>query len=210
MLSYDGKINEYNSVANELQNVTLLDIIREFNNRSNNSQGGHNWHDNSNQLNTFLDVVAKQLGYYDRLNMMSQCQYSGTSTKITNIEQQQSYLSTTIHDMNGMLQKLAEMYGYKGCKDLVEQNANVVIKPIDKNETLLRIDLHGNVWVEGKIENNPTRIGNSILKMSKLYRDNFKVENIAQYLDVDEREAGTRRILATVQQRIEESDDLPF
>lgn len=172
-----GKINEWNQVATELQNITLLDLVKVFNSR-NDIHDNPNFYTYQNDTHALFDIIAKKLGYYDRHGLLADRYNVGIDHKQLEIDQ-----------MNKMLDTLAQMYGYYDKYDFVEDNKNAELelnRPTDINshDTLLRIDMRGNVWIKGNIENNPTRIGKAILEVAQVYKENFVLKNFAEYLNV--------------------------
>lgn len=151
MLSYDGQIHEYNTVLSEFQNLTILDLIREFNNRktaNNNGNTDTEWFNQNDKVNQCLDAIAKHFGYYDRLDLLSRNQYGNTftSNKLDVLINSSQYNSQTVNDMNEMLNVLAQLYGYSSYREFTLENKNAKVStPINKNETLLRIDM---VWLK--------------------------------------------------------------
>lgn len=189
-----GTINEYNTINNELGSITLLDLVRAFNERNSllpsqqtNGYGGMI----QNELHGLLDIIAKHFGYYDRMDMKSQNAYNygeiNNGRSVQNLRNDiNSKISIVEYDVNNfraMMQTLAKMYGYNSIEDFISQNKNVTTANINQNETLLHIDRMGNVKINGQVENNPTRIGREILKLASIYKDNFVIKNAADYFN---------------------------
>lgn len=133
MIPYSGKFNEYAQLYSELGNVTIMDLIKSFNDKK----------DLEDRLKFDVEdlkrevlAISKLMGYIDRY----------------------------------ALQKAAN-------------ETNLVLSD---NKILLKIDRSGNIWLNGILENNPTRIGKEIVKIAQSYRENLPIEKMTEYLNVRE------------------------
>jgi len=186
MLPYNG-INEYSTVSQELGNITLLDLIRLLSQQIQHQNGNINDKFENEQV---LDAIARNLGYYDRYDLKNRNMYGNTAPQ-------------GVQPLYKMLNTLAKMYGYIDMHDFVSQNETTVKIPepenLNQSETLLKIDRRGNIWINGVVENNPTRIGKEIIKIAHVYKDNFVLRNAADYFNEPMEKL----------KRVEE-DELPF
>lgn len=186
-----GTINEHNQIWQEFQNITLLDLIRIFNDRNSlivnqNTQNTQNQM-YQNEMQQILDIIARHFGYYDRNDMKNQNQYDYNMAIIKGVNQVNSQLDVVqnkITMINNNFDKLAKMHGYSDVYEMFDPTLN----PPDPNikhdkEALLSIDKAGNVWINGMIENNPTRLGREILRLASIYKDNVVLKSATEYFN---------------------------
>ena len=91
--------------------------------------------------------------------------------------------------------KISKLLGYLDARDAVSRAPVTVTydinpyagyaPPAPRSDKLLHIDRIGNVWINGIIENNPTKIGNEIIKQANSYKDNLPIADFAQYFKPD-------------------------
>ncbi len=129
MMPYNGKFNEYSQLYQELGQVTVMDLIKSFNDKKDTEE---RLKADIQELKTTVSSLMRLLGHHDR--------YSVERAAIENIG-----------------------FGDK--------------------KILLKMDMSGNIWLNGILENNPNKIGKEIVKIAQEYRDNLPIASLSNYLN---------------------------
>lgn len=186
----NGTINEQSPIWQEFQNITLLDLIRLFNDRNslNSNQNLQNqMYSYQNEIQQILDIIARHFGYYDRNDMKNQNQYDygmALSKGVNSINPQIDAMQSQISLLNEYLNNIAKMHGYGNILEMCDPTLYPPVPNIEHDkEALLSIDKAGNVWINGMIENNPTKLGREILRLASTYKDNVVLKSATEYFN---------------------------
>ena len=133
MLPYNGKFDEFSQLYSQLGQVTIMDLIKNFNEKKDSSDKHTS---DIIELRSNLTQLMLLLGYPSALSLN---------------------------------EAITEKY----------RNNNV----LQDNKTLLKLDRSGNIWLNGVLENNPTRIGKEIIKIAQQYRENIPIKNMSEFLN---------------------------
>ena len=133
-MPYNGKFDEYAQLYSQLGQVTIMDLIRDFNFKK----------DENDRLKSDVNAIA------ENVNLMMQLM---------------GHYST---------HTLREAVNEKNISNL-----------LDNKKALLKMDKMGNIWLNGVLENNPTKIGKEIIKIAQQYRENLPIEKMSEYLNIE-------------------------
>jgi len=125
-------------------------------------------------------ISALETGTYDTTSRVS-----NVESDIMDIRRYLDYIADTIITLNRHLLNMSDYSAYSYYnKPVRDEYGNIVDAAYDSNYTinqnsvnfsedeLLKIDTKGNIWIDGKIENSAIKIGNKILELAAMYRDN--------------------------------------
>ena len=90
-----------------------------------------------------------------------------------------------VEDLKREVLAISKLIGYID-RYALQKAANETNLVLSDNKILLKIDRSGNIWLNGVLENNPTRIGKEIVKIAQSYRENLPIEKMTEYLNVRE------------------------
>lgn len=136
-MPYNGKFDEYAQLYSQLGQVTIMDLIRDFNTKK----------EENDKLKADINTLAESV--------------------------------------NLMMQLMGHYDNYSLRQAVNEKNISNVL---DNKKALLKMDKMGNIWLNGVLENNPTRIGKEIIKIAQQYRENLPIEKMSEYLNTTEPE----------------------
>jgi len=102
-------------------------------------------------------------------------------SRIIELENYIDYLARAIDKILNM-QEL-QMYGHYTTP--IYENGSVVEKttnaPNYGDDTLLRIDTSGNIWINGQIETSAIKIGNKIKELAEKYNENKPINSLNEF-----------------------------
>lgn len=105
------------------------------------------------------------------------------------------YQLMDLQSLKDAVDRLSKLLGYFDMRDVINRAPHAVTHDINPHaiggvhgnfkspntNELLHIDKFGNIWLNGVVENNPTKIGLELMKLASNYKDNLPLSDFAQY-----------------------------